>query len=278
MKKYLVIGNPIGHSLSPLIHNHWIKKYRLVESVYEKRKVEEKDLKNIIREIREDEIVGVNVTVPFKKLIIPFLDKLDFSAEKTQSVNTLFKTNNKIVGYNTDRTGFWDTIRKFYPPSNDSMMPLPLDGKHIFILGAGGVTSSIISALKDEGANNIILSNRTKEKANELKKLFPDLEVLEWGKKPPTCNIVINTTSIGLNKDEEIKIDFSDYDKNFHKNLLFYDLIYNPKETDFLKKARLRGNKTMNGKMMFLNQAKYAFNIWTKIIPEIDDEVIKLLD
>ena len=278
MKKYLVIGNPIGHSLSPLIHNHWIKKYRLVESVYEKRKVEEKDLKNIIREIREDEIVGVNVTVPFKKLIIPFLDILDFSAEKTQSVNTLFKTNNKIVGYNTDRTGFWDTIRKFYPPSNDSMMPLPLDGKHIFILGAGGVTSSIISALKDEGANNIILSNRTKEKANELKKLFPDLEVLEWGKKPPTCNIVINTTSIGLNKDEEIKIDFSDYDKNFHKNLLFYDLIYNPKETDFLKKARLRGNKTINGKMMFLNQAKYAFNIWTNIMPEIDDEAIKLLD
>ena len=92
MKKYLVIGNPIEHSLSPLIHNHWMKKYRLVESVYEKRKVEEKDLKNIIKEIRGDEIVGVNVTVPFKKLIIPFLDKLDFSAEETQSVNTLFKS------------------------------------------------------------------------------------------------------------------------------------------------------------------------------------------
>ena len=157
-------------------------------------------------------------------------------------------------------------------------MPLPLEGKCIFILGAGGVTSSIISALKDEGANNIILSNRTKEKANELKKLFPELEVLEWGKRPSICNIVINTTSIGLTKDEEIKIDFSDYDKNFHKNLLFYDLIYNPKETDFLKKARLRGNKTMNGKMMFLNQAKYAFNIWTNIMPEIDNKVIKLLD
>ena len=278
MKKYLVIGNPIEHSLSPLIHNHWMKKYRLVESVYKKRKVEEKDLKNIIKEIRGDEIVGVNVTVPFKKLIIPFLDELDFSAKETQSVNTLFKVNNKIVGYNTDKTGFWDTIRKLYPPNNDLMIPLPLEGKHIFILGAGGVTSSIISALKDEGANNIILSNRTKEKANKLKKLFPELEVLDWGKKPPTCNIVINTTSIGLNKNEEIKIDFSDYDKNFHKNFLFYDLIYNPKETDFLKKARLRGNKTMNGKMMFLNQAKYAFNIWTNIMPEIDDEVIKLLN
>ena len=278
MKKYLVIGNPIEHSISPLIHNYWMKKYKLIDNIYEKRKVEEKDLKEIIKEIRENEIVGVNVTVPFKKLIIPFLDKLDFSAEETQSVNTLFKINNKIIGYNTDRTGFRDTIRKPYPMSNNSLMPLPLEDKCIFIIGAGGVTSSVISALKSEGANNIILSNRTKEKTKELKKLFPDLEVIDWGKRPSICNIVINTTSIGLIKDEEIKIDFSDYDKNFHKNFLFYDLIYNPKETSFLKKARLRGNKTINGKMMFLNQAKYAFNIWTNIMPEIDDEVIKLLD
>jgi shikimate dehydrogenase len=278
MKKYLVIGNPIGHSLSPLIHNHWMKKYSLVDSVYEKRKVEEKDLKNIIKEIREDKIVGVNVTVPFKKLIIPFLDKLDFVAEETQSVNTLFKINNRIVGYNTDTSAFRDTIRKIYPWNNDSMMPLPLEGKRILVLGAGGVTSSIISALKGEGADNIVLSNRTKEKANELKKIFPELEVMEWGKRPSICNIVINTTSVGLTRDEEVKIDFSDYDKNFHKNFLFYDLIYNPKETVFLKKARLRGNKTMNGKMMFLNQAKYAFHIWTNVLPEIDDEVIKLLD
>jgi len=278
MKKYLVIGNPIGHSLSPLIHNYWIKKYCLKDSIYEKRKIEEKDLEIIIKEIREDEIVGVNVTVPFKKLIIPFLDKLDLSAEETQSVNTLFKINNKIVGYNTDRNGFWDTIKNFYPTTKDSRKPPPLEGKHIFILGAGGVTSSVISALKSGGANNIILSNRTKEKANQLKKLFPELEVLDWGKRPSLCDIVINTTSIGLTKNEEIKVDFSDYDKNFHKNFLFYDLIYNPKETVFLKKARLRGNKTMNGKMMFLNQAKYAFNIWTNIMPEIDDEAIKLLD
>jgi len=278
MKKYLVIGNPIEHSLSPLIHNYWMKKYHLVDSVYDKRKVEEKNLKNIIKEIRADEIVGVNVTVPFKKLIIPFLDKLDFTAEETQSVNTLFKNNNKIVGYNTDSSGFWDTIIKLYPTSGDPMMPLPLKDKRIFILGAGGVTASIISALKLQGANNITLSNRTREKANELKKLFPEIEILDWGKRPAICNVVINTTSIGLIRDEELKIDFSDYDKNFHKNFLFYDLIYNPKETVFLKKARLRGNKTMNGKMMFLNQAKYAFNIWTNIMPEIDDEVIKLLD
>ena len=247
MNKYLVIGNPIVHSLSPLLHNHWIKKYGLVDSVYEKRKVEEKELKNIINEIKEDELLGVNVTVPFKKSIISYLDKLDLSAEETNSVNTLFKINNKVIGYNTDSKGFWDTIKDLYPIDDNSTKSLPLKGKRIFILGAGGVTPSIISALNHQGGNNIILSNRTKEKANELRKLFPEIEVLDWGKKPPICNIVINTTSIGLIPDEKIKINFNDYDKDFYKNFLFYDLIYNPTETNFLKKARLRGNKTMNG-------------------------------
>ena len=273
MKKYLVIGNPIGHSLSPLIHNHWMKKHHLFDSIYEKRKVEEKDLMNIVREVRDNEIVGVNVTVPFKKLIIPFLDKLDSIAMKTESVNTLFKVRNKVVGYNTDQAGFARTMRELYPVSNDGMMPAALKKK--FILGAGGVTSSIIEALQYEGAN-IFLSNRTKKKAEELKKKYTKIEILDWGKRPPTCDIVINTTSIGLTKDEKINIDFSDCSGD--KQKLFYDLIYNPKETNFLKEARLRGNNTMNGQRMFLNQAIYAFNLWTNITPEIDNEVIKLLD
>ena len=275
MKEYLVIGNPIGHSLSPLIHNHWMKKYRLFDSNYKKRKVEEKDLENIVKEIRENKIIGVNVTVPFKKLIIPFLDKLDFTAKKTESVNTLFKVKNKVMGYNTDREGFALTMREFFPAPDDNMMPAVSQRKNIFILGAGGVTSSIIDALQHEKAK-IFLSNRTKKKAEELKKKYVEIEVLDWGKRPSTCDIVINTTSIGLTEDEKINIDFSDCSGDKHK--LFYDLIYNPKETNFLKEARLRGNNTMNGQRMFLNQAIYAFNLWTNITPEIDDEVIKLLD
>ncbi len=274
MKKYLVIGNPIRHSLSPLIHNHWMRKYRLFDSIYEKRKVEEKDLKNIIKEIRDDEIVGVNVTVPFKKLIIPFLDKLDIIATKTESVNTLLKVKNKIVGYNTDEPGFDLTVRELFQNTKDNMMSTTLQGKNIFVLGAGGVTSSIICALENKGAK-IFLSNRTKTKAEELKKKHTEIKVLDWGKRPLICDIVINTTSIGLIKNEKIDIDFSDC--NGDKNKLFYDLIYNPKETNFLKEARLRGNNTINGQRMFLNQATYAFNLWTNIRPEIDDEVIKLL-
>ena len=120
------------------------------------------------------------------------------------------------------------------------------------------------------------MSNRTKKKAEELKKKYTEIEVLDWGKRPSICDIVINTTSVGLTNDEKINIDFSDCGGDKHK--LFYDLIYNPKETNFLKEARLRGNKTINGQRMFLNQAIYAFNLWTNITPEIDDEVIKLLD
>jgi shikimate dehydrogenase len=196
MKKYLVIGNPIGHSLSPLIHNYWMKKYRLFDSIYEKRKVEKKDLENIVKEIRSDKITGVNVTVPFKKLIIPYLDELDFTAKKTESVNTLFKIKDKVVGHNTDREGFDLTMRELFPDPNDSLMSTALQGKNIFIIGAGGVTSSIIDALQ-HGSAKIFLSNRTKKKAEELKKKYREVEVLDWGKRPTICDIVINTTSIG---------------------------------------------------------------------------------
>ena len=106
MKKYLVIGNPIEHSLSPIIHNYWMKKYNLIDSIYEKKKIEEKDLKNIIEDVREEKICGANVTVPFKKLIIPFVDKLTSVAAEAQSVNTIYKYKNKIIGDNTDIEGF----------------------------------------------------------------------------------------------------------------------------------------------------------------------------
>ena len=193
----------------------------------------------------------------------------------TESVNTILKIKNKVVGYNTDRAGFALTIEELFPESNDGTISTVLQGKSIFILGAGGVTSSIIDAL-EQGGSKVFLSNRTKKKAEDLKKRYTKIEVLDWGKRPLVCDVVINTTSIGLTKDERIDIDFDDCKGD--KNKLFYDLIYNPKETNFLKEARLRENITMNGQQMFLNQAKHAFNLWTKITPEIDDEVIKLLD
>ena len=277
MKKFLVIGNPISHSLSPLIHNYWMKKYKFLDCSYDKKKVEKKDLINIVNQVRKGEISGVNITVPFKKEIIELLDQVKGSAELAQSVNTLVKEGNKVCGYNTDIEGFRDSLNDDYVEFNE---------KKIFILGAGGVAPSILEAFVNT-ANKIYISNRTIKKAKELKKigdLSLDLlqknkniiQVIDWGKMPEICDIVVNTTSVGLTKDENLTLDFSEYEKR--KEVLFYDLIYNPKETNFLKDARLRGNKTMNGKMMFLYQAMYSFQKWTGVTPEIDDKTIKLLD
>ena len=263
MKKYLVIGNPINHSLSPKLHNHWIKKNK-INAVYDKKQINENDIKSVISEVRNGKIEGINVTVPFKKSVIPFIDQLSSEAEEAQSVNTIYKENNKVLGHNTDISGFELAMRgKSYD----------IKGKKIFILGAGGVVSSIILALKKMGADKIILSNRTKKKAEQFKKTFSDLEIVNWG-EIPEFNMIINATSLGLNKEDEIKLDYAD----LGPNKLFYDVIYNPKQTKFLSKAKQFGNQTENGKMMFIYQAHQAFTLWHKVMPKIDEETIKLLD
>ena len=263
MKKYLVIGNPIEHSLSPKLHNHWFKKNN-INAIYNKKQINESDIKDIISELRNEKIDGINVTVPFKQSIIPFVDELSAEANNVQSVNTIYKENNKVLGHNTDISGFELAIKK---KSYD------IKGKKIFILGAGGVVPSIILALKKMGTDKIILSNRTKKKAEQLKKIFPNLEIVNWG-EIPEFNMIINATSLGLNKEDEIKLDYA----GVGPNKLFYDVIYNPKQTKFLSKAKQFGNQTENGKMMFIYQAHQAFTLWHKVMPKIDEETIKLLD
>ena len=263
MKKYLVIGNPIEHSLSPKLHNHWIKKNKIA-ATYVKKKLNEEDIEGIISEVRDSKLDGIYVTVPFKKLVIPYVDEMTPLASKTQSVNTIYKEKNKIIGHNTDVGGFELALKR---------INYEFKNKTVFILGAGGVVSSIIVALKKLKVSKIILSNRTKEKSNNLKTIFNDLEVLNWG-EIPNFDVIINATSLGLKNEDTIKID---YDK-VGLNKLFYDVIYNPTQTKFLLKAKQKGHKTENGKMMFVYQAHQAFALWHKILADIDDETIKLLD
>ncbi len=263
MKKYLVIGNPIEHSLSPKLHNYWFKKNN-INAVYDKKQIEEQNIKEIISEMRNGKIDGINITVPFKKLIIPFVDELSSEAEESQSVNTIFKENNKVLGHNTDISGFELAIRK---------KGYNIKDKKVFILGAGGVVPSIVLALRKMGAAKIILSNRTQSKAEKIKKIFSDLEIVNWG-EIPEFNMIINATSLGLNKDDEIKLNYAD----IGQNKLFYDVIYNPSQTKFLLNAKKFGNQIENGKMMFIYQAHQSFAIWHKVMPKIDEETIRLLD
>tara|TARA_B100000902_G_scaffold375149_1_gene404845 strand:+ start:1024 stop:1824 length:801 start_codon:yes stop_codon:yes gene_type:complete len=262
IKKYFVIGNPINHSLSPKLHNYWIKKNN-IKAEYDKIKLETNEIKNFIQDIKSQKIVGCNVTVPFKKAVIPFLDKLSPEADQTQSVNTITFDKGILVGHNTDIFGFDLAIKS---------LKIDLKDKKILILGAGGVVPSIIFALKKMNVSEIIVSNRTKEKAEDLKNQFYNLKVLDWGHLID-FDIIINATSLGLN-NEYIKLDFS----KVGNNKLFYDIIYNPVETNFLRQGKKLGNKIENGKMMFIHQASEAFRLWHGIKPTINSEVIKILD
>jgi len=262
MKKYFVIGNPIKHSLSPKLHNHWLKQNN-INAVYEKIKLEEIEIENFILKIKNQEINGCNVTVPFKKTVIPFLDKLSVEAEQTQSVNTISFHNGDLIGHNTDIGGFQKAMYKLNYKVKD---------KKILILGAGGVVPSIIFALNKMEASKITVSNRTYKKAENLKSQFNKINIVNWG-EIPEFDIIINATSLGLN-NETIDLNTS----NIGEGKFFYDVIYNPNETNFLKLGKKLRNQIENGKLMFIYQAFEAFKLWHGVEPDVSEKILKLLD
>jgi len=282
MKKYLVIGNPIEHSLSPKIHNFWLKKHN-INAVYEKEKLELLDLKELVSRVKDGEVDGVNITTPFKNSIIQHLDKaIDYSRNVQKlpsdtywgdnllphSVNTIFKKGKLVLGANTDTTGFLQSLQV-----ND----INVKNKKILILGSGGVVQSIIFILKTQGVKKIYLTNRTKSKAENLRVAHINnnnksiIEVIEWEKllaNPPDADIIINATSLGLKKDDIIPFDFKKYKKK-----IFYDIVYNKKEnlpfvtdgfqsTYFLGEGFANGNHCRNGAAMLILQAASSFSIW----------------
>ena len=192
------------------------------------------------------------------------MDELSIEAENTQSVNTLYLKYNKVIGHNTDIIGFETSIKK---------SKFNIFNKEVLILGAGGVVPSIIFALNKMKVSKIKISNRTKRKAEDLKTIFKNIEIIEWG-EVPNFDMIINATSIGLKKDDYINLNFS----SISKKCFFYDVIYNPTETNFLKTGKKMGNITLNGKLMFIHQALSAFNIWHGIEPDVNEEVVNLLD
>ena len=259
MKKYFVIGNPIEHSLSPKLHNYWIKQNK-IDAFYDKKKLNKNDIQGIISEVKNEKIHGLNVTVPYKNFVIPFLDKLTSVADKTQSVNTIFKEGNEVIGDNTDVEGFENGLK--YINYN-------VKNKKVFILGAGGVVPSIILALKKLGAYKISVSNRTVEKVKKLKKIHNELEIVSWGQNID-FDMIINATSLGLKSDDQIELAFS----KTGSNKLFFDLIYNPNKTNFILRGKELGNKVENGQMMFIFQAQLAFKIWHNVLPKINNQLL----
>ncbi len=266
-KNFIIIGNPVSHSLSPILHNYWFKKYK-IDAKYSLFNADEKDLKEVAKKIRNKEINGANVTLPFKQKIIPYLDQLINDAKLTSSVNTIFlDENNSIIGENTDVFG----IQAAYLKEINN-----IEKKNALVIGAGGVSSSIVFSLKKSNVKNISIINRTHDKSLFLKKRYNFLNVLQWKNLKKEINnfdIIINATSLGLKDGYNFDFDFD----NVKNDLIFIDTIYNPLETKTLKFLKNNKIKTFNGLEMFIYQGQKSFYLWNKINPEIDNQLIDLL-
>jgi len=266
-KKFGIIGNPIKHSLSPLLHNYWFKKYN-IDATYSIIETEGNDLSNIIKKIKDKSLSGINVTLPYKQKIINNIDKIINDAEITGSVNTLLQDENGfIVGENTDVFG----LQAAYLKKIDTDL-----NKKTLIIGAGGVSPSVILALQKSGLKDISIINRTKEKCFFLKKKFNYLNVLTWNElqsQISNYDIIINATSLGLKGGQDFDFDFN----KCKNDATYIDTIYNPLKTKTLKFLENKGVKVFNGLDMFIYQGQKSFYLWNKINPEIDDKLIDLL-
>ena len=265
-KKFLVIGNPIKHSLSPQLHQYWFNKNK-INSEYKKLKIDQKQIKEILDKIRKKQIEGANVTIPFKNSVIKYLDILEGDAKKTSSVNTIYLRKQKLIGDNTDVYGFAFGILK----------KIKHKIKAAGIIGAGGVTSSIILALIKRGVGKIYITNRTFSKLKVFKKKFKGIIFpIRWNeylKAFRQVQILINVSSLGMQGQKDLKFDFS----IFNKKINVVDIVYNPENTKFLRDARRYGHKTFSGLDMFVYQAQKAFYIWNKKKPKITNIIYKKL-
>ena len=266
-KKFGIIGNPIKHSLSPVLHNYWFKKYE-IDANYSIIETKESDLQDITNKIKRGDLVGINITLPYKQKIVPYLDVLINDAEITSSVNTIYLDDNgTIVGENTDVFG----LQAAYLKEVDH-----ISRKNVLIIGAGGVSPSVILSLKKSGVKDISIINRTREKCIFLKKKFPILKIKDWNNlenEIANFDIIINATSLGLKHGKDFSFNF----EPTKKNLIFIDTIYNPLETKTLKYLKDKGLKVFNGLDMFIHQGQKAFYLWNKINPEIDQKLIDIL-
>ena len=205
----------------------------------------------------------MNITVPYKERVIPFLEDQSDLSRQTKSVNTIFNKKGKIYGDNTDVYGFEKSI------TNEK---INLQNKSVLIFGAGGVVPSIILALNNLKTKKIFISNRTLEKAEIVKEKFKNIQILEWG-IIENCDIFINATSIGLNNNDKFNFNFS----QISEKKLFYDVIYNPSKTNILQEAEKQGHRIINGQDMFLYQAQKAFFLWHNLSPKVDNNLIEFL-
>jgi shikimate dehydrogenase len=262
--KAFVLGHPIAHSRSPLIHNHWIKTLGLSGS-YEAIEVEPGTLAQFLNRVRSGEFAGGNITVPLKEEAFAAVDQLTETAKSIGAVNTVYLENGQLWGDNTDAYGFSANL--------DAKAEKWRDCKTALIIGAGGAARAIIKSLLDAGFAQILILNRTLSRAEDLANLFGAsvlaAQLADFTTYAPQAELIINTSSIGMAGKDDLHFDFN----VALPSALVTDIVYVPLETAFLKSARLASLKTADGLGMLLHQAVPGFERWFGVRPKVTPEL-----
>jgi shikimate dehydrogenase len=268
-KKLAVIGDPIAHSLSPILQNYLIRHFAL-PFTYEALQVRPAELPDFMKRVRSGEFRGVNVTIPHKQAVTPFLDGMEEDAARIGAVNTIVVEGTKLIGHNTDARGFLQSL-------DDAKVPVA--GRDAFVLGAGGAAQAVVYALLCEGARRVFICNRNQARASELIAAFAqvaDDEQLQyipwsgrmaWLRRNPV-DLIINATSIGMHSHSD---DTPLPQSVFIPGMAAVDLVYNPLHTAFLLMAKPAGAITVHGLGMLIYQGVAALEIWSKRHLEVYD-------
>jgi shikimate dehydrogenase len=264
-----VIGWPIGHSRSPLIHNYWLETHSL-PGLYTARAVKPAELARFFESFHDSGLLGCNVTVPHKEATARLVAIEDDLTARLQAVNTVFLHEQRLVGTNTDAYGFITNLGHAAPD-------LPLAGANVLVLGAGGSARAVVGALLAAGAERIAVTNRTRARARDMCLLFGGrLSDLDWKDREAAlsrCDLLVNTTVLGMTGQQPLELSLD----GLPRHAVVADLVYAPLETGLLSLARARGHRTADGLGMLLHQAQAAFRHWHGITPQVTAELRDLV-
>ena len=265
-----VLGHPINHSKSPKLHNYWLSLFN-IEGYYIPLDIDPRNFENSIRALSGLGFVGANVTIPYKEKVLKIADKISDRAAIIGAANTLtFLQDGRIYADNTDGYGFLQNIKCKY---NDWTAG---EGTSV-VFGAGGASRAILGALIEDGANEVILANRTRSRADQLRSDFgAKIKVVDWMKVQnyiSDASTVINATSLGMDGKAELPIPL----QGLKKNTLVTDIVYTPLNTPLLENAAKRGCRTVDGLGMLIHQAIPGFERWFGMKPDVSENLRKLL-
>lgn len=265
-----VIGYPVRHSKSPLIHNYWLQKYN-IDAVYDTFEIKPEELSEFTAGLVENGFAGINVTVPHKVGVMSLMNGLSVEAQKAGAVNTVVaRSDGTLFGHNTDGFGFLANLTESKPDFDVKKSPA-------VVLGTGGAARGICAALVLAGVPEIRLAYRTKAKAENLARFVGgNFRLVEWDKKESAlceAGLLANATTLGMNGFDPLEIDLS----NLSETAVVADLVYAPLKTELLKRAQQKGCRTADGLGMLLHQARPAFQAWFGIMPEITPELRELV-